>query len=140
MDDQYDLIDAKRLSNARMRLGPRFWDNLRYLHDEGHAAISAIETSLRAHDPVGMIEPAERLKDEAQSLGALALAAIAERIEAEARDCVEWHQDPGLMIEPVVMLRSVFAETIDALRKDSNPLISRTPARRPVFMPILTLA
>lgn len=120
-----DVIDWTRLAAARERMGGKFWRTLGYLYDEGLVAMSAIENALRAHDPVAMISPAERLKDEALPLGAMRLAEIAESIEMQARDCVEWHQDPAPLIEAVVSLRATFAETVALLQQDSNPLIQR---------------
>ncbi len=129
--DTADLIDWACLAAERQRLGGRFWRTLGYLHDEGVVAIAAIENALRAHDPAAMVGPAERLKDEAFPLGALRLAEIAETIEIDARDCVEWRQDPAPMIEQVVLLRSIFAETVALLESDSNPLIRKSPVSRP---------
>jgi histidine phosphotransfer protein HptB len=127
---QAEVIDWTQLAAARARMGAKFWRTLGYLHDEGLVAMSRIENALRAHDPVAMIEPAEHLKDEAMPLGALRLAEIAETIEMQARDCVEYHQDPAPLIETVVQMRTVFDETVDLLQNDANPLIQhRTPAR-----------
>ncbi len=128
--DAADLIDWACLAAERQRLGGQFWRTLGYLHDEGLVAISGIENALRAHNPAAMVGPAERLKDEAFPLGALRLAEIAESIEIDARDCVEWHQDPAPLIESVVLLRSVFAETVALLESDSNPLMRKSPAMR----------
>lgn len=125
-----ELIDGKQLAAARARMGPQFWRTLSYLHDEGLVAMGKIENALRAHDPVAMIEPAERLKDEALPLGAFRLAENAETIEMQARDCVEYHQDPAPLIESVVQLRRVFDETVALLQNDANPLIKhRSPVR-----------
>lgn len=130
MTGPIDLIDWNQLTAARERMGPKFWRTLGYLHDEGLVAMSRIENALRAHDPVAMIEPAERLKDEALPLGALRLAEIAETIEMQARDCVEYHEDPAPLIESVVLLRGVFDETVGLLQNDANPLIQhRSPVR-----------
>lgn len=129
--DDADLIDWPSLAAERQRLGDQFWRVLGYLHDEGIAAIASIENALRVHDAVAMIGPAERLKREAFPLGALRLAEIAETIELEARDCVESHQDPAPLIEAVVLLRSVFAQTVEQLRNDSNPLMRKSAVHRP---------
>lgn len=130
MISQAAIIDWSQLTAARARMGPKFWRTLGYLHDEGLVAMSRIENALRAHDPVAMIEPAEHVKDEALPLGAVRLAEIAETIEMQARDCVEYHQDPAPLIEAVVLMRTVFAETVELLQNDSTPLIQhRTPTR-----------
>jgi histidine phosphotransfer protein HptB len=128
------IIDSARLAKVKERLGARFWPTLSLLQQEGERAVDAIEAGLRRHDPVSMVEPADRLKTDALTLGADSLAEIAEDIEFAARDCIEWHQDTTLLIESVVRLRSVYVETVEALSDGASPLKTRDPAQlRPLL-------
>lgn len=133
MDETATLIDWQQFHHARDALGSNFWRTLVYLRDEGGRAIGAIETALRRHDAIAMIGPAELLKSEALQMGALRVAALAEQIEFDARDCVETHDAPDLLIEPVVALREAFAETVALLQKDISPLMVREKTIPPVF-------
>ncbi len=133
MDGMVTLIDWHQFRHAREALGPNFWRTLIYLRDEGSKCIGAIETALRRHDAVGIIGPAETLKSEAFQMGAKRVAEIAEQVEMEARDCVEMHDTPDLLIESVVALRQAFTETVEALQKDISPLMVREKTIPPTF-------
>lgn len=129
------VVDWARFSQARERLGANFWRVMGYLREDGHKAVSEIENGVRQGDAVALIGPAELLKREAVHMGALGLAEIAEQIEMEARDCVEWHQSPEMLVENAVSLRTVFEETVAQFEKEASPLLSRKPTfRRSVEM------
>lgn len=133
MDGMVTLIDWGQFRHAREALGPNFWRTLIYLRDEGSKCIGAIESALRRHDAVGIIGPAETLKSEAFQMGAKRVAEIAEQVEMEARDCVEMHDTPDLLLETVISLRAAFTETVEALQKDISPLMVREKTIPPVF-------
>lgn len=124
------VVDWARFSEARERLGGNFWRVMGYLREDGNKAVSMIEDALRSDDPVALIGPAELLKSEAVHLGALGVATIAEEIELSARDCVEWHQSPEMLVEDVVRLRSTFEETVALFEKEASPLLTRKPQFR----------
>jgi histidine phosphotransfer protein HptB len=129
----HDPIDWRQFEAARAALGPNFWRTLVFLRDEGAKAIGTIEFALRGHDAVAMIGPAELLKSEALHMGAMAVAEIAEDVEMQARDCVEWHQSPDRLIEAVVELRAAFEATVAALQKHISPLQVRPKTIPPTF-------
>lgn len=131
--DAHDPIDWRQFEAARTALGPNFWRTLVYLRDEGKRAIGTIEVALRGHDAVAMIGPAELLKSEALQMGAMAVAEIAEDVEMQARDCVEWHQSPDSLIEAVVELRTAFEATVTALQSHISPLQVRPKTIPPTF-------
>ena len=62
-----------------------------------------------------------------QIAGALGVAELAEEIEVQARDCLEWHQSPESLLEDVVQLRAVFDRTVAAFDYETNPLLVRKP-------------
>ena len=133
MDERVTLIDWQRFRHAREALGPNFWRTLVYLRDEGARSIAGIEAALRRHDAIAMVGPAELLKSEALQMGAMRVAELAEQVELDARDCVETHDVPDLLIEPVVALREAFAATVELLEKDISPLLVREKTIPPVF-------
>lgn len=124
------VIDWAQYAQARERLGSNFWRVMGYLREDGNKAVVQIEEAMRADDPVALIGPAEMLKTEAVHMGALGVAEIAEEIELQARDCVEWHQSPEMLVSDVVRLRSTFNETVNLFEKEASPLLERKPAFR----------
>lgn len=122
------LIDWARFARAREQLGANFWRVMGYLRDDGERAVTSIETALRAGNAAGLIGPAELLKTEAEQMGAIAVAEIAEEIELQARDCVEWHQAPDFLVEAVVKLRECFRQTVVRLEQEASPLLERKAA------------
>jgi histidine phosphotransfer protein HptB len=119
------IIDWQRFAQARAHLGENFLRVIGYLKQDGEKSISAIETALRARNAVAMVGPADLLKADALQIGALSLAELAEDIEMGARDCVEWHQSPDMLLEMVMKLRAEFADTLSQLEGEINPLMSR---------------
>lgn len=120
-------MDWNRFEQARASLGANFFRVLSYFRDDGGKAVTAIENAMRANDAIAMISPADLLKSEAIELGALGVAELAEEIEVQARDCLEWHQSPESLLEDVVQLRAVFDRTVAAFDYETNPLLVRKP-------------
>jgi len=85
---------------------------------------------MRAGDAVSLVNPADLLKAEAFQIGAMGIAALAEEIEVQARDCIEWRQAPDNILEAVVQLRDVFDRTVKLIDKETNPLMVRHPVLR----------
>ncbi len=121
-------IDWARFDQARGALGSNFPRILSYFREDGCKSVTAIEDALRAHDPIGIIGPADLLKSEAVELGALGLAQLAEAIEYDARDCLELHMSPDTMLESVVALRAAFEAVAEQLDRETNPLMVRRSA------------
>ncbi|MEY2925777.1 MAG: hypothetical protein RL367_254 [Pseudomonadota bacterium] len=118
-------VDWARFALARQQLGDNFLRLMGYFRDDGAKSVSAIEQAMRNRNPVAAIGPADLLKNDALQLGALAVAELAEDIEFGARDCVEWRQEPDILIEPVMQLRSMFEQTIAQMENRTNPLSQR---------------
>ncbi len=121
------IIDEEAFARCKARLGGNFVRVLGYLRDDGLKSVAVVEEAMRMGDAVAMIGPAEMIKADAFDLGAIALAETAEHIEMSARDCVEWHQSPDNLLESVVALRRIFAETVVMLTEISSPLSVRQP-------------
>lgn len=121
-------MDWNRFEQARASLGANFFRVLNYFRDDGGKAVTAIENAMRANDATAMISPADLLKSEAIELGALGIAELAEDIEVQARDCLEWHQSPETLVEDVVQLRAMFNQTVADFDYETNPLLVRKPA------------
>ena len=82
---------------------------------------------MRDKQAVAMILPAHTLKGESRQFGADGVGDLAEFIEGHARDCVEWRQEPVRALEAVAKLRPMFAATMDAFARETNPLVQRQP-------------
>lgn len=129
MDDA-ELVDWACFEQARASLGVKLFRHLGYLREDGAKAVSQIEDAMRAGDAVLLVNPADLLKAEAFQIGALGVAALAEEIEVQARDCIEWRQAPDNILEIVVQLRDVFDRTVTLIDKETNPLMVRHPLLR----------
>jgi hypothetical protein len=132
VDAEFDdaLIDWERFAQARTQLGPNFWRVMGYLREDGHKAVGTIENALRAKDAAALVGPSELLKTEAEQMGAIAVAEIAEVIEIQSRECVEWRQSPEFLLEDVVRLRTTFERTVARLEQEASPLLERKAAMR----------
>ena len=134
MNEQVDIkIDWDVFSRTRAELGQGFVRILGYFREDGAKSVSAIEDAVRKGSAAPLVLPAHKLKSEAREFGALGLATLAEHIEMTARDFVEWHQDPGTLVEYVVNLRPLLDATIAALDEEINPLAQRRPGSGSVF-------
>ena len=129
------LVDWAAYAKARAELGAGFVRILGYFREDGVKSVAAIEAAMRAKSAAQMVIPAHTLKGESRQFGAEPLAALAEKIEDIARDCVETRDTPDEALELVVRLRPLFDETLVLLEREANPLAARKPAggfgRRP---------
>lgn len=127
------LINWQAFSEARVSLGGDFIRILGYFREDGVKSVAAIEEAMRARSAAQLVLPAHTLKGESYQFGAERLALLAEEIEMTARRCVEQHEQPDELLQPVVGLRALFEESIALLEKECNPLVARrTFGRRPV--------
>ena len=122
------LVDWNEFRATRTQLGAAFVRILGYFREDGIKSVAAIEEAMRARDARGLVEPAQRLKDEALPFGAESLGALAEDIEMFARHCVETQDSPEEYLPRVVTLRPLFEETLEALEREANPLVQRRPS------------
>ena len=127
MFDSEAKIDWTAFTSARGALGADFVRILGYFREDGEKSIAALEAAMRSRSAVAMILPAHTLKGEARQFGANGVGDLAEFIEGHARDCVERHDDPDQALAAVVKLRPVFAATMEAFGKETNPLVQRRP-------------
>ncbi len=118
-------IDWAAFSRARDNLGAGFVRLLGYFREDGAKSVAAIETAIRQGAATPLVLPAHRLKSEAREFGAIELAELAEHIEMHARNCIEWRQEPGDLVEHIVRLRPLYEDTIAALDAAVNPLKQR---------------
>lgn len=123
-----ELVNWNDFARTRTELGTAFLRILGYFREDGEKSIRAVEDAFRARNAVALVTPAHTLKGESAQFGAYRLSAMAEEIEMVARRCVEFHEDPGELIEIVVALRPCFTETMALLDRDANPLVARRPA------------
>jgi histidine phosphotransfer protein HptB len=118
-------IDWAVFARTRADLGNGFVRVFGYFREDGDQAITAIEQAVRANAATALVLPAHKLKGEAREFGARALAELAEHIEFQARDCIEWRIAPTDLVEHVVNLRPLFEATVEAIDMASNPLMQR---------------
>lgn len=123
------LIDWSAFEAARSELGAEFLRILGYFREDGYKSVARIEHAVRAMDSVAIVIPAHTLKGEASQFGAEPLADLAERIEEAARICVEHRDTPEDLIADAARLRPLFEASLEALERESNPLVERRRAR-----------
>ncbi|WOE75962.1 Hpt domain-containing protein [Alterisphingorhabdus coralli] len=119
------LINWSSYADTRAGLGADFARILGYFREDGTKSVAAIEEAMRASDAAKLVIPAHTLKGDSAQFGADRLSALAEQIEMTARRCVELRQQPDELLQSVVMLRQVFEQSLDALEKETNPLVQR---------------
>jgi histidine phosphotransfer protein HptB len=125
MDQGQDLVDWDEFRAGRAQLGAAFVRILGYFREDGTKSVLAIEAAMRDADSRGLVMPAHTLKGEARQFGAEKLASLAEEIENFARRCVEMRVTPEEYLPKVVGLRPLFNATLEALERESNPLVQR---------------
>jgi len=124
-EDAEVIIDWNRFTEARTELGAEFMRILGYFREDGTKSVATIEAAMRARNAVQLVIPAHTLKGEARQFGAEALGDAAETIETIARNSIEWRNEPDEALPYVVKLRALFVETLEALERESNPLVER---------------
>ncbi|HTG39514.1 Hpt domain-containing protein [Sphingomonas sp.] len=122
------LVNWSSYAQARAELGANFARILGYFREDGLKSVDAIEAAMRARSAAALVVPAHTLKGEARQFGADTLGDLAEAVEMTARDCVERHDAPDMLLEQVVALRPLFNRTLTALEREANPLVARKPA------------
>ncbi len=122
-----EIINWKTYANTRAVLGDGFVRILGYFREDGVKSVAQIEEALRLRDSSKLVIPAHTLKGESWQFGAEKLAELAEEIEMTARHYIEIQQDPEDLLEKAVLLRPLFEKTLDALEKEGNPLVERSP-------------
>jgi len=120
-----EIINWKTFASTRDLLGTGFVRILGYFREDGVKSLAQIEEALRMRDSSRLVIPAHTLKGEAWQFGAEKLAELAEEIEMTARHYIEIQQDPEDLLEKAVLLRPLFESTLDALEKESSPLVER---------------
>jgi HPt (histidine-containing phosphotransfer) domain-containing protein len=122
------LVDWTAYAKARAELGAQFARILGYFEEDGVKSVAAIEEAMRAQNAAAMVIPAHTLKGESRQFGAEPLAALAEKIEVFARECVERRDEPDAALTDVVALRPLFQQTLMLLQREANPLAERRGA------------
>jgi HPt (histidine-containing phosphotransfer) domain-containing protein len=120
------LVDRVALARARAELGGDFARILGYFREDGIKSLDAIEAASRDGNAAALVLPAHTLKGEASQFGATPLAALAEKLETLARECVELHTSPVAGVPDVLALRPLFEATINLLEREA----AATPLRR----------
>jgi len=110
------LVDRAALTRARAELGTDFARILGYFREDGLKSLDAIEAASRAQDATALVLPAHTLK-----------AALAEKLETLARECVELHTKPTECVPDVLALRPLFDATLAYLEREAQPVAVRRP-------------
>ncbi len=122
-------LDWDRFDRIRVQLGTGYMRVFGYFQEDGEKAVAIIEEAVRTNNAAAIVLPANKLKCDAGDFGAYALETLAEDIEFQARDCVEWRVDTVSIVEHVVKLRPLFEATIAEIDASSNPLAQRRGSR-----------
>ena len=109
----------------RTELGASFVRILGYFREDGEKAVAKIEEAMHRRDAAALVLPAHTLKAEARQFGAEPLAELAEEIEEAGRRAVESRLFPDDILPQVAQLRPLYAQTIDLLEEETNPLVAR---------------
>ena len=125
MGPEGNLVDWAAFGQARSELGAGFVRILGYFREDGIKSVAALEQAMRGQSAAAMVLPAHTLKGEARQFGAEPLALLAEEIEVIARDCVELQDTPEQALPLIVKLRPLFAQTLELLEREANPLVPR---------------
>ena len=121
------LVDRAALARTRAELGADFARILGYFREDGLKSLDAIEAASRDQDATALVLPAHTLKGEASQFGASPLAALAEKLETLARECVELHTKPSAGVPDVLALRPLFNATLAYLEREAQPVAVRRP-------------
>ena len=126
-------IDWAKFARARAELGNGFTRILGYFKEDGAKSVATIEQAMKSGAAAPLVLPAHKLKTEAAEFGAIRLSKISEHIEMTARDCVERHMAPGMLMEEIAELRPLLDATLAELDAACNPLMNRRPVSTPIF-------
>lgn len=126
--DTGELIDRRTLRRLTSEVGAGLPRIIAFFRDDGTQSVATIEAALAQGSAAVLVRPAHTLKGEALQFGAEPLGRLAERIEQEARDCVEQHRPPSSLTTIVPQLRPLFERTLVAL---SRELDAAGPASAP---------
>jgi histidine phosphotransfer protein HptB len=120
-----ELIDWAVFAHARSHTGANIVRLLHFFREDGIKSVGQIEDAMRARNAAAIIGPAELVKADAEQIGAIQLAELAQEIEFGARDCVDWHQEPDVLLESILKLRPLLEESLAVLEREANPLWRR---------------
>lgn len=122
-NEELPLVDWAAFTQTRAQLGPELMRILGYFVEDGLKSIDAVECAMRSGNSAGLISPAHKLKSEARQFGGELLGQLAEDIEMFGRACVESRESPESYVDRVVTLRPIFAEMLQAIDEETNPLV-----------------
>lgn len=125
--DPTSIVDLSVLARSREELGASFVRMMSYFREDGRKSVLAIEEAMRARNAAALVLPAHTLKGESLQFGAQPLADLAEKIEMEARRCVEHRETPTELLGDVVRLKPLFEATLALFERELNPLVDRKP-------------
>lgn len=115
-------INWQRFEKTKSRLGSRFFDHLNYFMDDCPRSLFAIEHGIQSADALSMILPADRLAEDAELFGADDVADIANHILRRAQHCITHQKRPDELLDSVIELRPVIADSLRQLRARISPL------------------
>ena len=124
------VVDPEIFEKTRALMGATFIRIISYFGEDGVKAVGEIEAAQRDGNAARIVMPAHTMKSEARQFGAMTLGDLAEKIEFQARRCVENQERPDDLLVAVAKLRPLFNKTMEILERETNPLIER---RKPVF-------
>lgn len=79
------VLDMDVVEELRMVMGDEYLSLIRLFLQDAPAHLKRLEAAASANDIAGLVAPAHTLKSSSANLGALALSAVAKRIEIGAR-------------------------------------------------------
>lgn len=124
------IVDPVIFEKTRATMGAGFIKLIGYFGEDASKAVGEIESAQREGNAARIVMPAHTMKSEARQFGAMLLGDLAEKIEYQARRCVENQERPDDLLVAVAKLRPLFGKTMAILERETNPLIER---RKPGF-------
>jgi HPt (histidine-containing phosphotransfer) domain-containing protein len=106
------VLDVEVIEELRAIMGDEYLGLIRMFFEDAPTHIAKLQAALAANDVAAMVAPAHTLKSSSANLGAMALSAVAKRIEQGARTASL--EKPALA---VLMLENEFKRAKAALEK-----------------------
>jgi len=106
------VLDTEVIEELRSIMGDEYRSLIRMFFEDAPQHVQKLQAALAANDVAGLVAPAHTLKSSSANLGAMALSAVARRIEQGARTASL--EKPALA---VLMLENEFKRARAALEK-----------------------
>lgn len=124
------LIDWARFNLVRDYADRRIARLVGYFREDAEAHLATADAAARSGQLVQMIGQLEALRRDAIQIGALGVAELAEAIEHEARDIVDYGNSAFALPPGLPALHRAVQDTLAALEEDISPPVAALRSAR----------